>query len=380
MGRQRSQIEIVERQISVVDHDMSVLLAELGMHILTLRQPVVTGDSVSAYQQLVKEKSILDEYDARILHLQQIGQSLQDASSRMAQLKGLINEHEKLLREVYGRVGVIAWEEASSGVLSDVIREVLPKIDEMQERVATLKRTKESMSLKSSQSSHLFKLPLKFQEFVASRKLERFSHGHEEFFIEMGQVIAESMGIKHLKSNAAVELDKRYQSLSREMGVFTEEMSLMEQRISEDRSSLEEVGAAGSFDRKVVELQNSRKSQSELVRTLAMAYGRTVCSMDNPWKAVDVDAETLRCYDQIRRHERIRGQLESRIEDLKIEQQIGELILLIDEDEERIDHLRQLIDQHNRQIEDIQRSIGSRRERIVELKHALATSLEQEEL
>ena len=45
MGRQRSQIEVVERQISVVDHDMEVLLAELGMHVLSLRQPVVTGDS-----------------------------------------------------------------------------------------------------------------------------------------------------------------------------------------------------------------------------------------------------------------------------------------------------------------------------------------------
>ena len=70
MGRQRSQIEVVERQIAVVDHDMEVLSAELGLHVLQLRQPVVSGDSAPAYKNLAKEKSILDDLDARILHLQ----------------------------------------------------------------------------------------------------------------------------------------------------------------------------------------------------------------------------------------------------------------------------------------------------------------------
>jgi hypothetical protein len=44
MGRQRSQIEVVERQITVVRHDMEVLLAELGMLILDLPQPVGAGE------------------------------------------------------------------------------------------------------------------------------------------------------------------------------------------------------------------------------------------------------------------------------------------------------------------------------------------------
>ncbi|MGH0053292.1 MAG: hypothetical protein ACQ5SW_07890 [Sphaerochaetaceae bacterium] len=118
MGRQRSRIEVVERQISVVDHDMEVLFAELGMHVLSLRQPFITGDAKQAYQSLLVEKSALDDLDARILHLRQLGQSLQDASSRISKLKDMIDEHWKSLRVVFGRIGVIAWEEASSGVLS----------------------------------------------------------------------------------------------------------------------------------------------------------------------------------------------------------------------------------------------------------------------
>jgi hypothetical protein len=157
-------------------------------------------------------------------------------------------------------------------------------------------------------------------------------------------------------------------------------MALLQQRISEDKTSLEEVGVAGSVERKIIELQNLRNSQAESVNRLAIEYGRMICALDNPWTSIDVNAETLRCYDQIRRHQRIRLQLEKRIGDLQIEQQIGELIFLIEEDEERIGHLRQLIDQNNRQIEEIQKNIVQRREQIVEMKHNLAKSLEREEL
>lgn len=380
MGRQRSQIETVERQISVVDHDMGVLLAELGMHILALRQPVVAGDSVAAYQRLANKKSILDDFDARITHLQQLGQSLQDANVRIAQLKDLLAKQEKALKVIYGRVGVIAWEEASSGVLSDVIRKVLPDIEQMQEKVATLKRHKESVSRKSRESSSLFKLPLKLQEMVANRRLDRFARGNEDFFVQTGRAITQDASIRHLESRSAVDLDKEYHLLNQEMGAWREEMSLLRQRISKDKSSLEEVGVAGSVERKILELQNLRKVQADLVNRLAIEYGRMICDLDNPWKSVEVNAETLRCYDQIRRHERIRLQLERRIDDLQIEQQIGELIFLIEEDEERIGHLRQLIDQHNRQIEDIQKNIVQRREQIVGMKHTLAKSLEREEL
>jgi hypothetical protein len=380
MGRQRSQIETVERQIAVVDHDIGVLLAELGMHILALRQPVVARDTVGAYQRLAKEKSVLDDYDARILHMQQLGQSLQDANVRIAQLKELLANQEKALRLVYGRVGVIAWEEALSGALSDVIRKVLPDIDQMQQRAAALRQNKEIVSQKSRESSSLFRLPLKLQELIATRKLDRFARGHEEFFVQTGQIITTQASIRHLQSKAAVDLDNSYHTLNREIAVWREEMALLQQRISEDKTSLEEVGVAGSVERKIIELQNLRNSQAESVNRLAIEYGRMICALDNPWTSIDVNAETLRCYDQIRRHQRIRLQLEKRIGDLQIEQQIGELIFLIEEDEERIGHLRQLIDQNNRQIEEIQKNIVQRREQIVEMKHNLAKSLEREEL
>ena len=378
MGRQRSQIEIVERQISVVDHDIKVLLAELGLHIIALRQPVVPGDSMVAYQQLVSEKSVLDDYDARITHLQQIGQSLQDASARVASLRNTVVQHEKLLQIVFGRIGVIAWEEASSGVLSPVIKAVLPDIDQKQQRAVVLKQNKDSIVLKTQETSSILKITFKLQEFIASRRLDKFSRSNEEFFIQTGQTIAESHLTKHLESNATVKLDEEFHNLTREVEAAQDELSLLQKRITKDKSSLEEVGVAGSVERKIQELQNMRKNQAEVVQRLAVDYGKVICSLENPWKSEYVDAETLRVYDQIRRHERIRGQLETRIDELRIEQQIGELIFLIEEDEERIGHLRQLIDQYNRQIEDIQKDIGLRREQIVHMKHTLAKSLEQE--
>ncbi|HCG62883.1 MAG TPA: hypothetical protein DIW48_14425 [Sphaerochaeta sp.] len=379
MGRQRSQIEVVERQISVVDHDMEVLLAELGMHVLSLRQPVVTGDSATAYQPLVREKSVLDDLDARILHLQQIGQSLQDANTSIGTIRSKLSMHEQSLRVSYGRIGVIAWEEASSGVLSEAIRGILPKINEMQEKVAALRAEKDSANRRSREAGSLFRIPFKMHEYLVSKRLDKYARGHEEFFVDTGKAIAEALAIRHLASSSAVALDTEYHGLSQQIAAWKEELSLLQQQISENKSRLEEVGVAGSVERKVIELQNSRKEQASLVSKLAVAYAKTICLQENPWKMVEVNAETLRCYDQIRRHERIRAQLEKRIDELRIESTIGELVLLIEQDEERIMHIRQMIDQYNRQIEEIQRSIIQNREKIGEMKRSLASSLEREE-
>lgn len=380
MGRQRSQIEVVEQQISVVDHDMEILLDELGRHLLNLPQPVVTEDTAQDYQHLEKEKSILDDYDAHIINLQQIGQSLNDAHARILQLKESIRHSQHALRVVYGRIGVISWEEATSHVLSDVIRKEVPIIDEMQQKVATLKRTRETASQRTRESASIFKIPNKFREAMISHKLSKFTKGHEAFFIELGNSIAASSCIKQLHSNAAFQLDTEYHAHIREIGVWEEEIAILQQRISSDKGKLEQEGVAGSFERKILDLQGLRKQQAEQVRRLSITYARKVCAQENPWKAVDVNADTLRCYDQIRRHERIRAQLEVKIEELSMEQQIGELISLIEQDEERIQHLRQLIDQHNQQIEEIQKTISQHRERIVELKKTLASSLEREEV
>lgn len=380
MGRQRNQIEVVERQISVVDHDMEVLLAELGMHILELRQPVLPDDAVATYHQLAQDKTILDDIDARIDNLRHIGQRLLDAHARISKLKQSITDHESRLKTVYGRVGVIAWEEATSGVLSDIIRKQLPLIDEMQAKVAALKQTKDTATLRSQESFRMLRLPFKLHEFVATRRLERYSKGHEEFFIQIGQSIASAASIKHLQSRAAMELEKEFRDLARDISVWEEELSLLQQRISSDKGKLEEVGVAGSIERKIQELQNQRKGQAEQVRRLAVDCGRAVCTLENPWKSQEVNAEILRCYDQIRRHERIRAQLVQRIAELKLEQEIGVLISLVEQDEERILHLQKLIDQYNLQIEDIQRTIVENREEIGKLKQRLTSSLEREGL
>ena len=379
MGRQRSQIEVVERQISVVDHDLGVLLAELGMHVLNLRQPVVSGDTQDAYQALAKEKGNLDELETRILHLQQIGQSVQDAHAGIEKLKQQIAEHEQALKITFARIGVIAWEESSSSVLSDVIRTILPTIGERQQKVAALKEQRDLAARQSSERGVVASIPLRMRAFVVSRRLEKYARGHEEFFVATGKAIADASAIRHLASSSAVSLDDQFHEKSRQVAAWREEMSLLQDRISHDKNKLEQAGVAGSVERKIQDLQQAYREKSHMVSLLSTAYARTICLQENPWKAVDVNAETLRCYDQIRRHERIRKQLEKRIDELRIESDIGELVYLIEQDEERIRHIQLTIEQHNRQIEDIQRFIGQNRERIGELKRSLAASLEREE-
>lgn len=379
MGRQRSQIEIVERQISVVDHDLDVLLAELGMHVMALRQPVASGPSGEAYREVAKERTLLEDLEAKISHLEQVGRSLQNAQAHIQGLKKKIDANEQSLRIVYARIGVIAWEEASSEVLSTQISSILPTIAERRQKVMALKKRRDQAALRSSESGSLARLPLRMRAFMVSRRLERYARGHEDFFIETGKAIAASHAIRHLASSSAVVLDEEFHELSRHIAGWQQEMELLEQRISKDKDKLEEVGVAGSVERKIQELQQVQRDLAQVVARLAAAYARTICAQEHPWKSVDVNAETLRCYDQIRRHQRIRRQLEKRIAELQLEGDIGELVLLIEQDEERISHIRQTIDQHTRQIEDIQRAIGQNRERIGELKRSLASSLEREE-
>lgn len=379
MGRQRSQIEVVQRQIAVVDHDLEVLFAELGMHVLTLRQPVVSDGCEQPYLDLAKAKAALDDTDARILHFKQIGQNIQDASSRIGHVKDLLGEHERKLRLVYSRLGVIAWEEASSQVLSETVRRLLPSIEEQQRKANSLKKNHESASRRSRESGPWFKIPLKVKELLAEKRLNRYSRSHEEFFVESGRAIAEALCIRQLASSSAVELDGEYRTLMGEIAAWKEEMDMLHQKISTEQSRLEKEGAAGSIDRKVQDLEARRKDEAESVRIFAAVYGKAICSLSNCWKEIDVHTETLRCYDQIRRHERIRKQLEQRITELEIEREITDLVLLIEQDEERVLYLRQTIDQFNRQIDDIGRTIGRNREKIGQLKHRLSAGTEWEE-
>jgi chromosome segregation ATPase len=380
MGRQRSQIEVVERQITVVHHDMEVLLAELGMLILDLPQPVVADGSADLYHRLVQEKAKLDDCDARIENLKQIEQSLHDAHARIVQIKSSVKAHRQQLRVVYARIGVIVWEEATGHVLSPIIGNAVPRVFEMQQKVTSLKESHESTSQKVKQSSPIFRLPLKMQEAVIARRLARFTRGHEEFFVELGQAVAQASCIRHLHSAAAVSLDADYLTLTREIGVWEEELAVLQQQISSNKGKLEQAAGPATLERKLSELQGERNILSDLVRSLAVEYGTLVCSLENPWKSIAVHAELLRCYDQIRRHERIALQLNRQIDELKIEQEIGELVYLIEQDEERVAHLRQLIDQYSGQIEEIQKSIVHNREHIAELKRTLMLSLEREDI
>ena len=72
MGRQRNQIDVVDRQIKVVDHDLSILLGEFGMHLLQRGAVEQESDAHSLYLHLFEAKQELDNLALRSTSLREI--------------------------------------------------------------------------------------------------------------------------------------------------------------------------------------------------------------------------------------------------------------------------------------------------------------------
>ncbi len=377
MGRHRNQIEQIERQISEVNHDIDLLLSDLSLHILTLESPVIIGDNRRPYQNLKQAKELLDEYERKIVLMQKLKEGVLDANGRIRRLKGLIKEKEEELNEVYGRVGVIAWEEASSDVLSSKIRQALPAIEERRSLFNSLKEEQANKQSKQESSHPLLKAPLQVNVLLSQWRLNKFLRGNRDFFTTTGKVLADSDLIASLASGKGSELEQRYGDIKGEIGVCQEEIASLNQHVAASRGSLEGIGVTGSVSRKLIELQNLKREQSQQVGRLAIAYGRSLWTQGEAWRSLSNETEGI--HTQIERHEKVRGQLEKKIIELRLEEEIGELIFLVDQDEERILHLRQTIEQYNRQIEEIQKAISLNREKIGILKRSLAESLSGEE-
>ncbi len=376
MGRHRNQIEQIERQIDEVNHDIDLLLSDLSLHILTLESPVIVGENHHPYQNLKQAKELLDDYERKIVLMQKLKEGVMDANGRIRRLKGLIKEKEEELNEVYGRLGVIAWEEASSGVLSPEIKRALPSIEERRLLFSNIKEEQRNRESKKRDSHPLLKAPLQVNILLSQWRINKLVRGNREFFTATGKVLADSDLTVSLVSEKGAELEQRYGDLKGEIGVCQDEIASLKQHVAASQGSLEGIGVTGSVSRKLIELQNLKREQSQQVGRFAIAYGRSLWTQEE-WRSLS--SETERLYTQIARHEKVRGQLEKKIVELRLEEEIGDLIFLVDQDEERILHLRQTIEQYNRQIEEIQKAISLNREKIGILKRSLAESLSGEE-
>ena len=154
----------------------------------------------------------------------------------------------------------------------------------------------------------------------------------------------------------------------------------MEKEIEKAKNNLESEGIAGSIERKVQEVQQLEQEKSAVVKTLAAKYGKYFIENKSNFFEKELDEKSYECYEQIKRHNKIKADLEKQKKELLIESEIGELIFLIEQDEERIGHINKTIDQYNQQIDEIKLSIGTNREKIGKLKQALVLSLEQKDL
>ena len=65
--------------------------------------------------------------------------------------------NEKAIMVIYARIGVIAWEEASNGVLDSAIKTLLPTIKERQHKITSLKKEQETYQERSSEANILRK-------------------------------------------------------------------------------------------------------------------------------------------------------------------------------------------------------------------------------
>ncbi len=377
MGRHRNQIEQIERRISEVNHDIDLLLSDLALHLLTLETPIIVEGNLLPYQNLKQAKELLDEYERKIVLMQKLKEGVMDANGRIRRLKGLIKEKEEALNEVYGRVGVIAWEEASSGNLAEEIKEAFPLIEERHTYLNDLRRDQRANREKQESSHPLLRVPFQVNALLYQWRLNKLARSNREFFTTSGMELANSNLIASLASDKKTELGQHYDDLMGEIAVCRDEIASLNQHVAASKGSLEGIGVTGSVSRKLVELQNMKREQSILVGRLAIAYGRSIWNQGEKWRSISEESE--RSYDQIERHEKIRGELEKKIVELRLEEEIGELVFLVEQDEERIFHLRQTIEQHNRQIEETQKAIALNREKIGALKRSLAKSLSGEE-
>ncbi|MFA5513623.1 MAG: hypothetical protein WDA17_01740 [Sphaerochaetaceae bacterium] len=379
MGRQLSQIEEVNRNIKTIENQLQNLLAKFGISLLSQGFFLEEQHNLALYETLIESKNELDELSSYLAHLQKVGKSMEEAHQNIKDLKKRIAQQEGEIKVVFQRVGVIAWEESSSNVLPKEISELIPTIKERQDRILLLKDDLDNFSKKSSKKSPFVHISSKAKSLVTGYKLKQYSKSNEKFFTEIGSSIADWGFIKKLNSLSAASLDELYRNLKREKEHWTEEVSLLSNEITHKKKELENEGVGSSIGRRIQELKHEYKEKQVALDKLAVKYALLVCENEKQWNIGQLDDDSKSFYEQVNRQNKIKVELLKSRKELLIESEIGELIFLIEQDEERIKHIQNTIDQYNRQIEEVKETITKNREKIGKLKRSLTLSLEQKD-
>jgi hypothetical protein len=371
MGRQKSQIEEVAREIAHVSSALQDLYATLGEYALHHNQTAITDETKSLYNNFITLVHQSDSLQTRITTLRDLHTSILDGNNRVKEIK---KEKKTLVNQMnllYSRIGAIVWEEYYSKVLSEIISNAIPGIKQLYEEYNQLTNT-HLIAKEKVQSAHWFtKMPLKVHEKVRKGQLARLQKEHEKAFVEYGEIIARNSLIPLLVSENAMSIEAEYEKACSAIEKKDEELSMVREQMELSRNKLEQEGMGGSLARKIGELESAQKEANKQRKLSAVMYGKSVTTIMSSHKDHEFPKEMDECFEQIIDYQNLKTELLRTTKKLNIEQKIEELVLLLKQDEEHILHIEVQIGQLNQQIEEIHKTMATKKEQIGVLQHQL---------
>jgi hypothetical protein len=371
MARQQSQIEEVEKRITGVSNILQQLYAQLGELALPLDDFVITKESKPLYTNFFHSVEQSNSIKARLGKFKDISASFKNNTHRLKELVVEKKEQEELLKLLYSRIGVIVWEEASSGVLDSTILEAIPNITVRQKESILLSTAHAKAKERREKSSLLLKLPLSVDLRVKSLRLKKHTSKYNEFFVYIGKIVATNTYFALLHSTRSSLFEKEYASISQAIEDITEESAMIGEQIRFSRHKLEQEGINGSLARKINEIESEYKEANKVRNHAAILYGKHIAAILDVTHSQSYLPHIIDCYDQIIRHQELKTELLRTIKKLTIEKKIEELVLLLQQDEDHIAHIELSIGQLNRQIEEINKMMASKKEQIGTLQQQL---------
>ena len=371
MGRQKSQIEEVAREIAQVSFALQDLYATLGEYALHQNSTAITDETKSIYNNFISLVNQSDSLQTRITTLRDLHTSILDGNNRVKEIekekKTLVNQMNLL----YSRIGAIVWEEYYSKVLSEIIAKAIPGIAQLYDEYNQLTNT-HLIAKEKVHSAHWFtKMPLVIYEKVRKVQLGRLQKEHEKAFVEYGEIIARNSLIPLLVSENAMSIEAEYEKACSAIEKKDEELSMVKEQMELSRNKLEEEGMGGSLARKIGELESAQKEANKQRKLSAVMYGKSVTTIMSSHKEHEFPKEMDECFERIIDFQNLKTELLRTTKKLNIEQKIEELVLLLKQDEEHILHIEVQIGQLNQQIEEIHKTMATKKEQIGILQHQL---------
>ncbi|MDC7247888.1 MAG: hypothetical protein PQJ35_06075 [Sphaerochaetaceae bacterium] len=375
MARQHSQIEEVERQVAEVGRVLQHLYAQLGELALSCGSPVMTKEAKSLYEDFSRCAAQSEKVKSRLAKFQDIKASFKRNSNRLKELSSEKKERNEFLKLLYSRIGVIVWEEAESGVLSDRILLKIPEIQAMQEESSVLSSARDDADRRYQSAHFLLKIPMKVNVRMKNRRLKFHTGKYGEFFIRIGRTVATQNLISSLNSTKRSLFNKEHTELLKIINEIDEEAAMISEQIRYSHHRLEQEGINGSLARKISDIESELRESDKARNHAAILYGKYISAMIDPSELEEHFPGMTGCYHQIIEQQELKTELLGSIKRLSIEKKIEELVLLLQQDEDHIAHIELSIGQLNRQIEEIRKTMASKKEQIGLLQQQLGKVL-----